>query len=366
MKNEIKMIKEYQDYRLNAKGDDPKTVEKKLRSIHIFKKYMNKPLHSFNKEDAKNFKRYLLIERKLSIRTTYSYLHYLEQFYFWLSGEKGFRSRIDRNHIEFFSLNRSEKNIVNSGSPKFLPKPEYILKLHESIPQNTKIGKRDRALLALIYLAGLRSETAISLRKGSIDNKYFVYQDPEKGVKTKFSKKNTALIFDYYPKLKKSIQEWIDTLNELGFSETDPLFPKFAALAGTDQKFLFPELNEPSKEFLANPNTLNQIIRKRCEAAGLEYKHPHLFRHAFFDHGEEYCTNGKQFKALSQSGGHSHIATTIKSYGELSDEELKEQLLLINENIRNSREPNPKGEELIKILDEFKEKLMSPKRGKRF
>ena len=366
MKSEIKLLKEYQEYRMNGKGDDPKTVEKKLHAIHMFRKFINKPFHKFNKDDATEFKNYLVYTRKLGLRTVYSYLYYLEQFFYWLSCEKGYRSKIVRNHIEFFSLNRSEKAIVNSSSPILFPDIDYILKFHNSIPVDTEIGMRDRALVAIAYCSGMRAETLTTLKLGSIDENYFVYQDPEKDVKTKFSKKNVTLIFDYHPSLKKSIEEWIRFLKKKGFVETDPLFPKFAPLAGTNQNFLFEDYNEPSKEFISNPNTLNQIFRRRCKIAGIEYKHPHLFRHAFFDTGREYCTNSKQFKALSQSGSHSNIETTMKIYGELTIEELKKQLLKINANIINSKKSNPEDDEFIKMLDELKEKVKSRKRKKRF
>lgn len=366
MINETKILKGYQDYLLKAKGYNLKSVESKLRAVYLFRKFINKPLSNFKSTDAIKFKIWLQEEKKLSIRTVYSILRYLEHFFKWLCVQKGFRSKFLSTDIEYFSLTKSEKALIHIYSEKQIPNLEYVLKIIISIQDNNEIGKRDRALFAFAYCSGLRVETIITLPLGSIDGELFVDQNPEKGVKTKFAKRNLTLIFNIHPTLTKSITDWINLLKEKGFNDNDPLFPKFISVADPDQEVLFMEMKEATNKFLSNPNTVSRIFKRRCFAAGLEYKHPHLFRHGFFAKAENYCGNARQYKALSQSGSHKSINTTLRTYGELPADELKMELLKINENISNQDIMSMGKQNLLDILDIAKQLVISGETSGKF
>lgn len=366
MIKETKILKSYQDYLLKAKGYNIKSAESKLRAIRMYRQYINKPLSNFRSNDATIFKTWLQEEKKLKIRTVYSILRYLEHFFRWLCVQKGFRSKIQSSDIEFFSLTKSEKALVQLTSEKPAPNLDYVLKMVTSISDKNEIGKRDRALFALIYCSGLRVETTISLQLGSIDSELFVDQNPDKGIKTKFSKRNLTLIFNLHPILTKSIKDWINLLKEKGFTDRDPLFPKFMSVADSDDEVLFIEMKEVTNKFLSTPNTVSQIFKRRSAAAGLEYKHPHLFRHGFFANAEQYCGNARQYKALSQSGGHKSVSTTLRTYGELPENELKMELSKIDENISNHDDLSMANQYLLDKIEELKETIKSGKRNKNF
>jgi integrase len=62
---------------------------------------------------------------------------------------------------------------------------------------------------------------------------------------------------------------------------------------------------------------IRQMLRRRCQAAGLRYMHPHLFRHGF---AMLFLNNGMQLSAVSAAMGHSSQQITTDIYAHwLSD-----------------------------------------------
>lgn len=350
MKNDEEMIYLYQRKLVERDGYSRKTVECQLRTIHLFQKFIDKPLSLINKDDVLNYKSWLQEHRKIKISSVHSQMVYLKKYYSWFCTKPGYRSKIDSDAVEYFIINRAEKSMLNHKSEKAIPTLDDVLELHRSIKPNTEINLRNRAIIAIATTAGLREGALITLRKGNIDDDLFICQDPENGVKTKYSKKIWTLAFDFHQELTDSIREWKKKLDEKKFSESDPFFPKFTQLVESDQNALFPFIKEATKSFLSNPNVVNQIFQRLCKKAGLKYFHPHSYRHRWAMMGFENSYNGTQIRALSESAGHEEITTLLKSYGHFTVPELKAQLLNINDNISKKGVLNPKEFQFIELF----------------
>ena len=212
MNNEEEMIYSYQKMQLGIAGYSRKTVECQLRAIHLFKKFIDKPLRLINKDDVVNYKSWLQEHRKIKISSVHSQMVYLKQYYSWLCTKPGYRSKIDSDAVEYFIINRAEKSMLNRRSEKVIPTLEDILELHRSMKPNSEINLRNRAILATAATAGLREAALVTLRKGSIDDDLFICQDPEVGVKTKYSKKEIE---------NHNIIYWEDILDQLRKQELD-------------------------------------------------------------------------------------------------------------------------------------------------
>jgi integrase len=66
-------------------------------------------------------------------------------------------------------------------------------------------------------------------------------------------------------------------------------------------------------------NSIREIVKKRASQAGLEYFHPHSFRHTAIYLAMKRCRNAEEIKAVSQNFGHENVGTTLMTYGKLDD-----------------------------------------------
>ena len=68
-------------------------------------------------------------------------------------------------------------------------------------------------------------------------------------------------------------------------------------------------------KFFQNSNSLRKIFEKRFKQAGLEYYHPHTFRHSWVKEMAKLPLTEEEKKAISQNLGHEDVSTTFGNYG---------------------------------------------------
>ncbi|MEQ5225968.1 hypothetical protein ABN220_10030 [Proteus cibi] len=103
-------------------------------------------------------------------------------------------------------------------------------------------------------------------------------------------------------------------IKELGYKQSDPLFPK---------------------------NKLAHNKNQPLEVVGLLYFIPHSFRNTLVRLGENLCRASEEFKAWSQNLGHESVLTSFYSYGDMHDykqSELLRKLANLTENISSDIE----------------------------
>lgn len=276
---------------------------------------------SFSQRRASQFKEYLqnrsVTAARLSLTTIANHLRQVRQFFEWLSGQAGYKSRITADSISFLSLNRKEQQMVRNRGPVDYPSIPYVIRLVDSISLDTEIGQRDRALISFLLLTGMRDQAVVSLPIGCYDpESLMVDQDPSRGVKTKFSKRIVTRLMVFDRLLLREIQTWYDHLaGQRLFGAGDPLFPRTKVIQDANALSFVTAGVEPVFWQTAGP--VREILRQRSSSAGLKYYKPHSFRHACAQHGIRACNNPEQLKALSQNLGHEDVATTLTSYGTL-------------------------------------------------
>ena len=142
------------------------------------------------------------------------------------------------------------------------------------------------------------------------------YQDARE-VNTKFSKTFTTYFFPMDELPSTIMTEWIEYLiKDLGFKQSDPLFPKTKLAHNKNQQF---EAVGLLKEHWSNANPIRKVFKQGFEAVGLAYFNPHSFRNSLVRLGENICRTPEEFKAWSQNLGHESVLTTFYSYGEVPD-----------------------------------------------
>lgn len=146
-------------------------------------------------------------------------------------------------------------------------------------------GIRNRALITVLYRAGLRISEALDLLPKDIDAAQCT-------ILVRHGKGDKRRLVGIDPEAMGVIQRWLDKRAERGFNGKQPVF---CTLKG-----------EPMWDAYVRSNLLPRLGRK----AGIEKRvHCHGFRHA---HATELRREGVDIGVISQQLGHSNIATTVR------------------------------------------------------
>lgn len=175
-------------------------------------------------------------------------------------------------------------------SPRLEPRlPETlneldVKKLIESIDENHPLGRRDRAIIELLYSSGLRVSELTEARIENIDLDEGVIRVTGKGNKTR---------------LVPVGQQARQALNDYLINER----PKLVRSQRTSSH-IFLSVRGSS----LTPNRIRQILKRRAELAGIKKNvYPHLLRHSFATH---LLGNGADLRVIQEMLGHADIATT--------------------------------------------------------
>ncbi|MDF1597045.1 MAG: tyrosine-type recombinase/integrase [Acidimicrobiia bacterium] len=160
--------------------------------------------------------------------------------------------------------------------------PDEVRALIRACPDDTPVGLRNRALIALFYRTGLQCAEALALRQKDIDRVI--------GSVTVLSGKGgRRRTVGIDPGAFKVIDEWLDTRRELGIDSVAPLFCSMEGrrLSGSYVRMLLPRLARDAG------------IEKRVHAHGL--RHTHAF---------ELLMEGIEIPVIQRQLGHLSLQTT--------------------------------------------------------
>ena len=354
-KNE-RIKREYFRWLAEADCKSEKTIDGIRKAISRFEEYTRyKDFATFNKDQAIAFKKHLAEQKTqqsgklLSKATRLSTLSNLQAYFRWLARERGYKSKIHFSDIEYLSLNDKDSRAARSGASKDFPSIEQIRHVVESMPHDTEIQKRDRALVAFTILTGIRDSAIASLKLKHIDcERRLVMQNPNE-VNTKFSKKIDTFFFPVGEDFAQIVFEWIAFLRTqklYGFD--DPLFPKTAIRQDSNLTFAAAGL---VSECWQTTQPIRNIFQDAFHKAGLKYYNPHSFRHTLAHYGEQQCKTAEQFKAWSQNLGHESTMVTFNSYGTISQHRQGELIMALG----NAGQPQE--DYLRQLLKRIEEKL---------
>ncbi len=305
----------YKMYLNKAMQRDVKTVMAVLKHLHEYEEINMYADFSILNENIIHSYVDALINKDLSLSYIDHNLKTLRDFYSWLERQKGYKSKINYNHLAYFNLTKNQRKEARALAYQQSYKLEDIYRTIRSMPIGTLIERRDRAMISLQCLCGLRvSELRMVKIKNLIYNDdcngWMVYVNP-RDMNVKFAKTRHAFFMPFDEDIKENILNWRSELIKLGFSDSDPLFP---SIPNQFNQFNLLEL-KPKKEEIKSNSTIGSIFKRALKSQGVAYHRVHNFRHMIAKWA------GKQgpevFNAVSQSLGHSDIKTTFTSYGAL-------------------------------------------------
>ena len=270
------------------------TINNYLFFLAEFKKFAGKELICAEKEDIRDFIKYLLA-RGISKASVSNYVIALRAYYNWLADVNQTEKIISLSFFltKIIKVKRQYKVTV-------VPTHEEVKRLREvlalnkmALSFNKKAEKyktilRDTAIIELLITSGIRSNELRNLILSDIDlSNDTVLIRCGKGGKQRVSLFNGTA--------RSALQEYIEN-NQ--FMDTEKLFP------------------------FKQGNLVNYIIKRWAKRAGINEKiHAHSFRHYFIT---ESYRQGVPMEAVADQVGHSSLSTT-RGYTHFSLEVLKEK-----------------------------------------
>lgn len=318
--NNERIKRQYYTYLKEAGRHSEATVDAVAAALHRFEVYNKfRDFRSFHHQQAIAFKNHLTEQRaqrsgeKLSKATLHSTLAALKKYFFWLAGRPGYKSRFTYSDADYFNISARDVRIATATREQKSPTLEQVKHVLSTMPANTEIEQRDRALIAFTLLTGARDRAIASMSLKHIDlTEECIYQDARE-VSTKFRKTFTTHFFPVGDEVRAIVADWVTWLrNGKLRGNDDPLFPATRVVVGSSRHF---EAAGLDRKHWQTTTPMRDIFRKAFERAGLPYLIPHSFRSTLVQLGEKLCQTPEEFKAWSQNLGHENVLTTFNSYG---------------------------------------------------
>src|SRR5262245_19936461 len=228
-----------------AQGYSEATLDGVAKALNRFESYTRfRDFKVFRIEQAKGFKASLAEQRsqrsreRLSKATLYATLSALKQFFIWLAGQPGYKSRISYADAEYFNLSAKDTRIAKAHREARVPTLEQIRHVIQTMPASTEIERRDRALIAFTILIGARDGVIASLKLKHVDIDQGRLDQDARQVRTKFSKSFTTWFFPVGDDIRQIVVDWINYLRqEKLWGLDDPLFPATKVVVGDTRHF---------------------------------------------------------------------------------------------------------------------------------
>ena len=293
---------------------DEKTVLATLKHIRDFEIYISfAGFEKFNDGIADKYMQ-AMFRGNLSLSYINDNIRSLKDFLNWLERQRGYRSKINYNHIDYLNISRNQRKTAKATEYQKSYKYDQIIQVIRQMPDKSDKEKRDKALISMQALCTLRISELRTVKMKSLieeEGQYFIYVCP-KNMNVKFAKIRHAVFIPLPNDIIDNVLLWRDHLRALGFNDGDPFFPK------VDNHFGKTNLLEQTiqKTAIKSDTTIRDVFKKAFESAGLEYIKPHSFRKTLARYAE---TQSPAFlNAVRLNLGHESIDTTLSSYGQLS------------------------------------------------
>jgi len=294
------------------------------------------------------FLEYLEIERGRSRKTIENYGHYLDKFLDWaainepeqitddlvrsfrvhlnrLESSKGktlkkitqnyyiisirsFLKYLAKKDIETLKAEKVEVGKNSIKEVEFL-EAEEVERILEAASGKDFKSLRDRAILELLFSAGLRVSELTGLNRDRVDLK-----SREFSVRGKGDKVRVVFVSDG---AAKTLQKYLDKRTDIDpalFVRDEKSQIKFASKKTSEKK-------KNTSSLRLTPRSIQRIVKHYATKAGIiKEVHPHTLRHSF---ATDLLMNGADIRSVQEMLGHSSITTT-QVYTHVTNKQLKE------------------------------------------
>lgn len=280
-----KLLEDYLNYLEIEKNRSVKTSENYKRYLKYFIKTAKiQGARDITNETVKKFR--LELSRTPIKKITQSY---------YIIAIRNFLKYLAKNDIESLSADKVE---LPKAPARQIEMIEYRdLERMLEMPENgTARGRRDKAILEILFSTGLRVSELCSL------DRYVNLERGEITVRGKGDKLRVVFLSDG---AKEALKNYLDK-------------------RGDAEEWLFVSYTKEKNPKIIGkitPRAVQRLVDYYGKKAGIGKKiHPHLIRHSF---ATDLLVNGADMRSVQEMLGHANIATT-QIYTHLTNKELKE------------------------------------------
>ena len=215
---------------------------------------------------------------------------------YYLIALRAFLKYLRKRGIESLSPERIELAKVPERSLDLISAAE-LKRLMNAPDTKTVEGKRDHAILQLLFSTGLRISELCSLSIDDVDMSRDEFSVRGKGDKVRVVFLSEAA--------RKSLQEYLKNRKDMD----DAMFVRYGRKAND------------GGDLRLSPRAVQRLLKKYAAMAGITRKvTPHVIRHSF---ATDLLQNGADLRSVQALLGHAHIGTT-QVYTHVTDKHLRE------------------------------------------
>lgn len=287
--------RQFLEYLEIERGRSIKTVENYDRYLTRFFTFAKvKSPKGVTEEQVREFRLYLNRQGGTKIGGRLETMKRRTQNYY-LIALRAFLKFLRKRGVESLSPERIELAKVPERSLDLIS-PVELERLMKAPAKDTLEGKRDRAILELLFSTGLRISELCSLSTDDVD----LTRD-EFSVRGKGDKIRVVFISD---EARSAIKEYLAGRKDMD----DALFVRYGKKAHVGD------------EARITPRTVQRLLKHYAVKAGITRKvTPHVIRHSF---ATDLLSNGADLRSVQALLGHAHIGTT-QIYTHVTDAHLR-------------------------------------------
>lgn len=272
LENYKRYLEEFLDF---AKADSPTEINSKL--VRNYRLYLNRRRDRSGETLKKKTQNYYLI----ALRGLLKYLARVEEL-----------DVMPADRIELAKEEEKKVKVLNE---------EQLERLLAAPNAKTKVGRRDKAILELLFSTGLRVSELVGLSRDDINLKTREISVLGKGKRVRvvfISDDAAAALVSYF-------DQRID--------EFKPLFIRYAGRKDS--------VGKAGEDLRLTPRSIQRLVKKYARKAGLAIDPtPHTLRHTF---ATDLLREGADLRAVQEMLGHKNVSTT-QIYTHVTNPQLKE------------------------------------------
>lgn len=215
---------------------------------------------------------------------------------------RAFLKYVTKNDVKTLAPEKVELSKIPERSVEFLDKEE-IVRIFQAVVQSRKSGKRDYAILQMLYSTGLRVSELVSLNIDSVDLKRREFMVRGKGRKQR-------IVF-LTPIAAESLEKYLNLRDD----NFEPLF-----ISGGRGRKIEGDILQGEKKRLSTRSVQNLVSKYARKAGIIKKVTPHTLRHSF---ATTLLRNGADIRSVQEMLGHASITTT-QIYTHITNSRLRE------------------------------------------